>query len=170
MWKSIPDLLQVLETELRFLDSGGYRDPETWRPQFIFLDSPTCIHPAGSEGGNACKDCLLMPFVPVALRHAAVPCHYIPLTADGLTVDSLQRCGTQQELEDTLRSWLESNIAKLRRAQAARTSAPARADGCMDEKTVSTQNTNCENRLPNSKIPPQMPNDRGIGDEALIQV
>lgn len=137
MWKSIPDLLQVLETELRFLDRGGYRNPDMWRPQFVFLDSPTCIHPAGSGRPDACKDCLLMPFVPVALRHAAIPCHYIPLTADGLTVDGLQRWGTQQELEDALRSWLERNIAQLKRAQAARTDAGARAKDRVENKTVS---------------------------------
>ena len=168
MWKSIADLLQVLEAELRFLDSGRYRDPETWRPQFIFLDSPTCVHPAGSEGRDGCKDCLLMPFVPTALRHAAVPCHYIPLTADGLTIDSLQRWGTQQELEDAVRSWLERNIAKLKRAQAVRTNARARARHCRDDKALSKEN---EWRGPASGRQNSVPGgDCRIGDEALTQV
>src|SRR5690242_12658329 len=120
MWKSVPDLLHQLETELQFLESGGYRNPDCWRPQFVFLDSPSCVNPAGSGRPEVCKHCLLMPFVPVALRHAPVPCHHILLTKDGLTVDSLHRWSTQEELEDALRSWLTRNIAQLKRAMAVR--------------------------------------------------
>ena len=107
------DLVKVLERELRFLDNGGYRNPEMWRPQFIFLDSPTCIHPAGSGRPDACKDCLLIGFVPNARLSAAVPCHHIPLTKEGFTVDSLSRWGTNEELESALRSWLTEKIEAL---------------------------------------------------------
>jgi len=107
------DLVSVLETELRFLDNGGYRDPEMWRPQFIFLDSPSCIHPAGSGRPDACRECPLIGFVPKARRSAAVPCHHIPLTKEGFTVDSLSRWGTQEELEIALRGWLVEKIAAL---------------------------------------------------------
>ena len=108
------DLVSVLETELRFLDNGGYRDPEMWRPQFIFLDSPSCIHPAGSGRPDACRECPLVGFVPKARRSAAVPCHHIPLTKEGFTVDSLSRWGTQEELENALRGWLVEKIAALK--------------------------------------------------------
>jgi len=108
------DLVSVLETELRFLDNGGYRDPEMWRPQFIFLDSPSCIHPAGSGRPDACRECPLIGFVPKARRSAAVPCHHIPLTKEGFTVDSLSRWGTQEELENALRGWLVEKIAALK--------------------------------------------------------
>ena len=77
------DLVKVLETELRFLDNGGYRNPDMWRPQFIFLDSATCVHPAGSGRPEACADCPLIGFVPRARRSAPVPCHHIPLTKEG---------------------------------------------------------------------------------------
>jgi hypothetical protein len=117
MWTSIPDLLHLLEAELQFLDGGGYRNPQMWRPQSIFLDSPSCVHPAGFARPDACRNCMLMPFVPLALRNEPVPCHHIPLTGEGLTVDSLQRWGTQQELEATVRSWLNRNIVPLRRLQ-----------------------------------------------------
>lgn len=123
MWNSVSDLLHLLEAELQFLDRGGYRDPECWRPQFIFLDSPTCVNPSGSGRPDGCKNCLLMPFVPVAMRQASVPCHHIPLTKDGLTVDGLQRWGTQEELEDAVRSWLTRNITLLQRALAVRLEA-----------------------------------------------
>ena len=66
------DLVKVLETELRFLDNGGYRNPDMWRPQFIFLDSETCVHPAGSGRPEACADCPLIGFVPRARRSAPV--------------------------------------------------------------------------------------------------
>ena len=107
------DLVDVLETELRFLDNGGYRNPDMWRPQFIFLDSPTCVHPAGSGRPDACSDCPLIGFVPKARRSASVPCHHIPLTKEGFTVDSLSRWGTQDELETSLRGWLVEKIAAL---------------------------------------------------------
>ena len=107
------DLLKVLENELRFLDNGGYRDPEMWRPQFIFLDSPTCIHPAGSGRPEGCKDCPLIGFVPKARLSAPVPCHHIPLTPEGFIVDSLSRWGTHEELETALRGLLIAKIEAL---------------------------------------------------------
>jgi hypothetical protein len=36
-------LLGVLKSELEFLNSGGYHKP-SWRPQFVFQDSPTCMN------------------------------------------------------------------------------------------------------------------------------
>jgi len=108
------DLVKVLETELRFLDNGGYRNPDMWRPQFIFLDSATCVHPACSGRPEACADCPLIGFVPRARRSAPVPCHHIPLTKEGFTVDSLTRWGTQEELENALRGWLTEKIEALR--------------------------------------------------------
>lgn len=113
MFSDSQNLARVLETELRFLDNGGYRNPEMWRPQFIFLDSPTCVHPAGSGRPDACRDCPLIGFVPKARRSASVPCHHIPLTKEGFTVDSLLRWGTQDELENALRGWLVEKIAAL---------------------------------------------------------
>lgn len=113
MFSDSQNLAKVLETELRFLDNGGYRNPEMWRPQFVFLDSPTCVHPAGSGRPDACSDCPLIGFVPKARRSAPVPCHHIPLTKEGFTVDSLSRWGTQDELETALRGWLTEKIAAL---------------------------------------------------------
>ena len=114
MYSDSEKLVRVLETELRFLDNGGYRNPEMWRPQFIFLDSPTCVHPAGSGRPDACSECLLIGFVPAARRSAPVPCHHIPLTKEGFTVDSLSRWGTNEELETALRGWLVDKIAALK--------------------------------------------------------
>lgn len=114
MYNDSEKLVKVLKTELRFLDSGGYRNPEMWRPQFVFLDSPTCVHPAGSGRPDSCRDCPLIGFVPSARRSAPVPCHHIPLTKEGFTVDSLLRWGTLEELEGALRGWLVEKIAALK--------------------------------------------------------
>ena len=108
------ELVDVLENELRFLDNGGYRNPDMWRKQYIFLDSPTCVHPAGSGRPQGCADCPLIGFVPHARRSAPVPCHQIPLTKEGFTVDSISRWGTPEELENALRGWLVEKIAALR--------------------------------------------------------
>ena len=35
-------LLETLKAELDFVNRGGYRKA-SWRPQFIFEDSPTCL-------------------------------------------------------------------------------------------------------------------------------
>jgi len=113
MYSNSKNLVKVLETELRFLDNGGYRNPEMWRPQFVFLDSPTCVHPAGSGRPEACSNCPLIGFVPKARRTAPVPCHHIPLTREGFTVDSLSRWGKHEEMENALRSWHRDKIEVL---------------------------------------------------------
>ncbi|PYY12260.1 MAG: hypothetical protein DMG61_16870 [Acidobacteria bacterium] len=113
MYSNSKNLVRVLETELRFLDKGGYRNPEMWRQQFVFLDSPTCVHPARSGRPEACSDCPLIGFVPRARRTAPVPCHHIPLTREGFTVDSLSRWGTHEETENALRGWLMEKIEAL---------------------------------------------------------
>ena len=46
------DLLEVLKLELEFLKGGGYRKGSSWRPQFIFEDSPTCLNYGGPERKN----------------------------------------------------------------------------------------------------------------------
>jgi hypothetical protein len=112
------NLVKVLERELHFMDVAGYRDPDMWRPQFIFVDSPTCIHPAGSGRPDACKECPLIGFVPNARLSAPVPCHHIPLTQEGFTVDSLSRWGTNGELENALRGWLTGKIDALTGGEA----------------------------------------------------
>lgn len=54
-----------------------------------------------------------MQFVPRDLHAEAIPCRFVPLTADGITVDSLYRYGTPAETEDALRSWLRQRIQEI---------------------------------------------------------
>jgi hypothetical protein len=108
------NLLDVLKFELEFLEQGGYgRLPrESWRPRFIFEDSPTCMN-FNSKDRKPCSECLLMQFVPEDARREQTPCIHIPLSFSGETLDNLYRTGTQQEIEEALGSWLRTTIHRL---------------------------------------------------------
>lgn len=110
-------LLEVLKAEHEFVNGGGYRK-WSWRPQFIFEDSPTCLNNRRSQGPRACSECILMALVPPERRDEKVPCRYIQLNEKGDTVDSLYRSGTQEELESALRKWLIQEIEKSEKAHA----------------------------------------------------
>jgi len=62
------DLLEVLKSELEFLEQRGYqRSPETaWRPKYIFEDSPSCINYNSDVNPRPCTDCALIYLVPPA--------------------------------------------------------------------------------------------------------
>jgi hypothetical protein len=106
-----PNTLQVLREELWFVQGGGYRKPLAWRAPLVFEDSPTCHKGRCS----ACPDaeCALLRFVPKESRYEAVPSRHIPLNELGETVDSLYRTGTNEEIEQTLKSWLLETIRQL---------------------------------------------------------
>src|ERR1700692_1863279 len=108
------NLLDVLKFELEFLEQGGYgRLPrESWRPRFVFEDSPTCMN-FNSRDREPCSECLLMQFVPKEAFNEKVPCIHIPLSMSGETLDDLYRTGTQQEIEEALGYWLRTTIRQL---------------------------------------------------------
>ncbi len=54
-----------------------------------------------------------MQFVAPELREEQVPCRFVDLTGNGVTVDSLYRCGTPAESEEALRTWLQRRIHEL---------------------------------------------------------
>src|SRR5690348_17299552 len=112
------NLVEVLRGELEFLERGGYRRP-TWRPRFVFEDSPTCVNYGRNTDRKPCSECILMQFVPEEKRAEKTPCRFIRLNERGDTVDSLYRSGTEEELETALRNWLTREIKKLETAQAA---------------------------------------------------
>lgn len=108
-------VLNVLKDELAFLEHGGYREPSRnpWKASSIFLDSPTCINRGDPKRSRACTECPLMEFVPPEGREATFPCHHIPLTQSGDTVNSVERWGDQNELEEIVKSWLEMKIQEM---------------------------------------------------------
>ena len=114
------DTLEVLKRELEFVEKGGYgrsvKSP--WQPTSIFQDSPSCINFADIERTRPCSECLLLDFVPPESRAEAVPCHHIPLNAQGETVNELEWAEDQRKTEEALKSWLRSAINQLEEQRA----------------------------------------------------
>ena len=117
MSKDDRDVLDVLKSELDFVEKGGYgRSVKTpWLPTSAFQDAPSCVcfpyHKHDSE-------CALMQLVPPEFRSESIPCHHIPLNQSGETVSALEGRGDQQELEDALKTWLRTTIEKIERERA----------------------------------------------------
>jgi hypothetical protein len=109
------DILDVLKNELKFVEEGGYKNPQpaAWRPAFMFQDSPSCLNFEVSQQPKPCSDCALMQLVPEESQDNKVPCRYIPLNEEGATLDLLYRTGTQEEIESTFTQWLKTRIARL---------------------------------------------------------
>lgn len=108
-------VLELLKKELAFLDSGGYKHSphSSWRAAYIFEESPSCPNFSDRTRPHLCENCWLMEFVVPELRSEQVPCRFVQLAANGLTVDSLYRCGTVAESEETLRHWLQERIRQI---------------------------------------------------------
>ena len=54
-----------------------------------------------------------MQFVTPELQAEQIPCRFVDLSGNGVTVDSLYRCGTPVESEEALRTWLQRRIHEL---------------------------------------------------------
>lgn len=108
-------LLDVLRKEWEFFQRGGYRDSQraSWRPKFIFQDSPTCFNSDTEQPTRPCRECILIQLVPHDSRDKKIACRYIPLNENGETIDSFYRSGTRSELEEAFGKWLESTIGRL---------------------------------------------------------
>ena len=116
MSKDERDILDLLRTELDFIEKGGYgRDVRTpWQLKSAFRDSLSCVNYALPEKAHPCDECHLIDFVPHGKRDELVPCHFIPLTDSGDTVETLE--GNQSALENVLKHWLREKIAELEAA------------------------------------------------------
>jgi hypothetical protein len=106
------DVLEVLNSELRFLENGGYKpSPRTQRrPPFIFEDSPTCLNYGSRQRLLPCSECVLMAFVPQDCRGERIPCRHISLDVEGYTIDTYYRLGAQEDLEVDVADWLRKTI------------------------------------------------------------
>ena len=114
------DLLEVLKAELNFAEKGGYRYTARvpWRPQFIFQDSPTCLNFDSSAPRRPCSECILMQLVPEERRKQQIPCRHIALNEQAETFDHFYHCGTAEELEKALISWLKATIRTIEAERA----------------------------------------------------
>ena len=113
MAKDQRDILDLLRTELDFIEKGGYgRSVKTpWKATASFRDSLTCVNYALPEKAHACSECHLIDFVPPDQQNAEMPCHSIALNAAGDTVDSLE--GNQAKLEQALKEWMRAKISEI---------------------------------------------------------
>jgi len=107
------DILELLKTELDFIEKGGYgRSVRTpWKLTSSFRDSLTCVNYALPEKAHPCSECHLIDFVPRGTEDADVPCHAIPLNDAGDTVESLE--ADQSRLEEALKQWMRRKIAEI---------------------------------------------------------
>jgi len=121
MQKDERDLLDLLKSELEFLENQGYRrEPETaWRSKYVFEDSPSCLNYYAEQNPRPCAECALSYLVPPALRSAKFPCRHIPLTMSGETLDSLYRYSDRAEIENTVGTWLRNAIQRLEEERTA---------------------------------------------------
>ena len=116
MSKDERDMLDLLRAELDFIEKGGYgRDVRTpWHERSVFRDSLSCVNYALPEKAHPCDECHLIDFVPPDKRNEIVPCHFIPLTEAGDTIETLD--GNQSVMENALKHWLRNKIAELEAA------------------------------------------------------
>ena len=138
MKKDERDLLDVLKSELAFLQKGGYgRSPRApWIPQFIFEDSPTCMNYDSKDHPDPCSECALMQLVPPEFGAAEIPCRHIPLNAEGETLESLYHYVDQYETEEVFGKWLRATIATLEARREAQRDIPIQpsAPGAADDE------------------------------------
>ena len=115
------DIIARLKLERRIFAYGGFgRSVRTaWRPTEYFRDSITCLNAGEAEKVHPCTDCFLSNYVHPAHRNENLPCHFIPLNAEGETIYSLLRIGDSDKLEQALLEWLDETIEKEQKALKA---------------------------------------------------
>ena len=135
MSKDDRDILEVLQFELDFVNSGGYgrsvRTPQ--KPTAVFRESPSCLNFGDPNNTHPCRDCLLMEFVPPSARAKGLPCHQIPMGPKGETIDKLLDRDDQTALEEAVRSWLEARISRIEESRAQAAKAPKAQPGAQRE-------------------------------------
>lgn len=111
------DMLELLRSELDFIEKGGYgRSVRTpWKPTSIFQDSLICFGFPDHLHEDCCR---LMDFVPAECRTNDVPCHYIPLNEAGETVEDLELEDNQAKMEEKIKEWLRNRIKQIEEAHA----------------------------------------------------
>lgn len=115
------DLLELLKNELDFIEKGGYgRSVRTpWLEKSTFQDSLSCINYGYPYRAHPCSECHLLDFVSAEHRTQEIPCHFIPLNADGETIEELELRDDQAKLEREVSQWLRSRIKEIEERNVA---------------------------------------------------
>lgn len=121
MAKDDRDILGILKDELEFIEQGGYgRSVRTpWKPTSALQDSLSCINFGDPFRTHPCDECRLIDFVAAEHRAEEIPCHFIPLTESGETVEDLELKDNQPHLEESLKQWLRKKIGEIEAERAA---------------------------------------------------
>jgi len=121
METSKEEIVEKLKLERSILADGGYgRSVRTpWRPTEYFRDSIVCLNAGEAEQVHSCSDCFLINYVYPGHRDKRLPCHFIPLNAEGETIYSLLRIGDVEKLEQLLLEWLDKTIEQEKVAAVA---------------------------------------------------
>jgi hypothetical protein len=109
------DLLNLLQEELSFIESGGYgRSVRTpWLPKSIFQDSLSCLNYGDSHRTHPCAECHLLDFVAPEHKSEAVPCHHISLDQAGSTIEDLEVADNESKTQQLVKEWLRARIKEL---------------------------------------------------------
>lgn len=122
MPKDQPDILEILRSELEFIEKGGYGAPnqqETGAAATIFGDSLTCLNYGYPYRIHPCGECPLIDFVPEDRRVSPMPCHHIPLDSSGETVERMEEKGKQARMQEAVKTWLRHTISRIESKQPA---------------------------------------------------
>jgi hypothetical protein len=122
MAKDDRDILELLKSELAFIEQGGYgRSVRTpWLPKSAFQDSLTCINYADPKHTHPCNECHLIDFVEHDHQAERIPCHSFPLNETGETIEDLEAQDNQARLESTLKAWMRAKISEIETARATK--------------------------------------------------
>ena len=111
----LPEIIEQLKLQRSILKDGGYgssvRTP--WKSLQLFRDSLTCLNFDELVKKHPCDECLLWDWVPEEHRDDDIPCHAIPLNAQGDSIASLEDAAEQDRAEQILLKWLDATIAHL---------------------------------------------------------
>jgi len=115
------DILELLQAELNHIEQGGYgrRVRTPWKPTSIFQDSLTCLNYSSPFRAHSCGECFLNELVPPESRAEEIPCHHIPLDAEGSTIEGIEWDENQQKLEENVKVWLRAKIKEVEVERAA---------------------------------------------------
>jgi hypothetical protein len=116
------EILEILKSELEFIEKGGYRVPGKQKEGVIstmFADSLTCLNYGYPYRVHPCGECPLMEFVPEDRRVSPMPCHHIPLDSSGQTVEAMEETESPNQMQEAVKVWLRETIRRIESQRSA---------------------------------------------------